>query len=169
MLRPEDADYPDFSPLLRSWLPISNLSRIRSEPAVSRGPAQLMFGTPQESGWCYSFERADLARQLEDWDTAAALADRAREQGYSPGSAGSNSAFEWQPFIEAYGHVDRWSDAAGLVLNSAQTDPAYIPFLCGRWQNLVEKTVTNGEQVQADQILENALGCRQLENKSASK
>ncbi len=157
MLRPEDADLPDLSDTVRRWLPVSNLARI--QPDTQQPPSPALFGPEPEHGWCYLFEKADLARQQGDWSAAAALGDQARALGYAPDRPGSNSAYEWQPFVQAYAQRARWQDAADLTLASAAYDPADAPFLCGRWQKLLNTLPEGGERARAGQQVQAALNC----------
>lgn len=55
------------------------------------------FGREPERGWCYYFEKSDLAVQQADWDRAAELGNNALSLGLSPADQ-----TEWFPFIQAY-------------------------------------------------------------------
>ena len=120
VLRPEDKGQPDLSPLMNQAIHISNLDRISSQ---SRGfMAQDLLGPELEHDWCYYFQKADLARQYEDWSEVVRLGDEARSLGYEPGRIPpANSPYEWLPFIEGYLHESRWDDAAGMTIVNYQT------------------------------------------------
>lgn len=159
LLRPADADLPGLSPLTQRWLPVSKLERIGPPGSAAGPPSTRLFGPEPEHGWCYYFETADLARQYNDWATAARLGDEAQARGYSPERPGSNSAFEWQPFIEAYAHTGRWQEAAGLVLSSAAYDSADEAFLCARWLALTAGLPDSPARAEAHRRLSEALSC----------
>jgi len=77
------------------------------EPAESNPvlPAYL-FGPEPERGWCYFYERADLARQRGDWAQVTRVgAEAAREK------AVPSDPIEWIPFAQAYAVA---GDGAGL-------------------------------------------------------
>ena len=40
-----------------------------------------MFGSEPPHLWCYYFEKADLARQLQDWQSVLQLEKQARARG----------------------------------------------------------------------------------------
>jgi hypothetical protein len=60
-------------------------------------PPKFAFGVEPEHGWCYFYEKADLAVQNEDWVMAASLGDEATRLELTP-----EDQAEWMPFVEAY-------------------------------------------------------------------
>ena len=77
-----------------------------SDPGYS---AEIPFflGKEAEHGWCYYYEKMELALQMDDSETAAALADEAAEQNLRP-----EDIVEWVPVIDAYSRVGRSEEAA---------------------------------------------------------
>ena len=94
-----------------------------------------MIGAEPQHGWCYFFEKADLARQLEDWAEVTRLGDQAQAAGFQPDTPGANSPYEWLPFIEGLGRSGRWQEAADLTRQADVVDPAYRAMLCEVWVN----------------------------------
>lgn len=68
-----------------------------------------VFKSVPEDSWCRSFQKADLARQSEDWQTIAAIGDETLPR-FSAGEAS-----EYIPFIEAYAQLERWQDVTPLI------------------------------------------------------
>ena len=68
-----------------------------------------VFHQPIEQNWCYYFQKADLARQTEDWETIAAIGDEVLPV------MKAGEASEYFIFIEAYMNLDRWDDAMDLM------------------------------------------------------
>ncbi len=60
----------------------------------------LLFGPEPSHGWCYYFEKADLARQFSDWKQIAALGKPVDAIGLHP-----NDGVEWTPFLQAYAYL----------------------------------------------------------------
>ena len=147
------------SALTRKWLSISNLARIQPTQAEPGYPSKELFGAEPEHGWCYYFEKADLARQFADWETAAALGDEAQSKGFQPTLSGSNSAYEWQPFVEAYAHLGRWQDAANLMVKNVEFDADYAPFVCGRWKTLYNQPGSDRGRQEANQLVMEKAAC----------
>jgi hypothetical protein len=138
-------DNPVLSDLIKSAIPKSDLSLISNDPPARGYPPTDLFGREPAHTWCYYFEKADLARQMGDWTTAAALGDQARKLGYTPSRSASDSPQEWLPFIEAYAHLGRWQDAARLTLSAYQQDNRYQHEFCQLWSSLSD----SGEEGQA--------------------
>jgi len=64
------------------------------QPAI---PPAYIYGSEPKHDWCYYFEKADLAAQMDDWKSAASLGDEAIRLDLSP-----NDTSEWLPFLKAY-------------------------------------------------------------------
>jgi hypothetical protein len=60
-------------------------------------PQEFAFGREPEHKWCYYFEKAELALQLENWNQAASLGEEAIRLGLHP-----EDQSEWLPFLKAY-------------------------------------------------------------------
>ncbi len=87
-------------------------------------------------GWCYYFEKADLARQLGDWKTVTHLGDEAFALNDYP-----NNPLERFVFIEGYAHVGEWDRAIKLSRESYKVSKAYVgPLLCRLWQRIETET-----------------------------
>lgn len=86
-------------------------------------------GAEPEHGWCYYFQKADLARQLGDWETAAKFGDQAAKHGLAP-----YDPSEYLPIIEAYTLQWRFPEARKLTRQMLQNQPALRPAACAVWQ-----------------------------------
>lgn len=135
MLRPEDKDNPYLSDLVKGMLALSNLERI--EPDAANGyPPRELFGTEPEHDWCYFYQRADLAWQLNDWKTIVQLGETVKSQGLSPLSELSNSPREWWPFIVGYAQAGHMREAITLSQDSLKQDKKYHAAICSLWLNM---------------------------------
>lgn len=113
-------------------IPISNLSRIIPDPNAAP-PDPDIFGPEPERTWCYFFEKADLARQMEDWDTVIALYKQAQQKGFSP-----DYSAEYVPFIEAYARTGEWQKAYDLTSAAQNEGKGLKKMLCANWSRLGE-------------------------------
>ena len=111
-------------------IPISDLSRILPDPTASP-PDPNIFGPEPEHRWCYFFQKADLARQTQDWDTVIALYKQARKEGLTPGYGA-----EYIPVIEAYAQTNDWQKANDLTIAAHDQTPGLKKMLCANWQRL---------------------------------
>ncbi len=85
-----------------------------------------VYGPEPAHGWCYYFERADLARQMGDWASVVKLGDQAFKLNDYP-----NDPVERFVFVEGYAHVGNWARAKELAIESYKVSPTYVgPLLC---------------------------------------
>ena len=104
---PQSANSPQFPPAMVSF---SNTDLvIRSSTFTAALPTSI-FGTEPQHNWCYYYQKADLARQHEDWKQIAELGDEARANGLTP-----TDIDEWLLFVEGYERMGRYSDANQLL------------------------------------------------------
>jgi hypothetical protein len=111
-------------------IPISNLSQIIPDPA-SAPPDPNIFGPEPAHTWCYFFQKADLARQVKDWNTVIALYKQAQEMGATPGFGA-----EYIPFIEAYAQTGDWQKSNDLTIAAEDRTPGLKKMLCANWSRL---------------------------------
>ncbi|MDZ4159443.1 MAG: hypothetical protein U1B80_06610 [Anaerolineaceae bacterium] len=154
VLDPQDGYYP-IPQITCDVLPVSNLSRIDAEGAVPGYPPQDIFGPEPERGWCYYYQKADLARQQRDWSRVAALWEEASRGGYSP-----NQPVEMVPFIMGFAHTGDWQRAIELT-NEAYTRYGLNHFLCPTWEIIQESTPASPQRDDASQQVQELLKCGQ--------
>ena len=154
VLRPQDAAYRPLAAQLKIAAPISNLSRIQAQPQSDFSLYRAII--PEDrSTWCFHYERADLARQLDDWKQVLFFWDLAQKGGYTPGSG-----FEYIPFIQAYAHTGDWKQALALTKQSNRTSESMKTILCPTWQDLMSSTTSSPERDAAFTNAKDLLGCQ---------
>ncbi|MGE5249799.1 MAG: hypothetical protein ACM3QS_06240, partial [Bacteroidota bacterium] len=106
-------------------------------------------------GWCYYFERADLARQVHDWRQAADLGEKAFALDDYP-----NDPSERFVFIEAYAHTGDWTKAVNYSVQSHRVSPGYVdPLLCRLWMRIQAQTPESSEKAAALEEIKTKFGC----------
>lgn len=130
----DDGNDPALPAVVKQALPITNLARITSGQAA--GPLPSIFGEEPEHGWCYLFEKADLARQNNDWQQVIAIAEEAQSKGYNLENSQSNTPQEWILFVEGHAHTGDWQKAAGLSRTILEKEPKMNQRLCDLWSKL---------------------------------
>ncbi|MBK9923887.1 MAG: hypothetical protein IPP66_01220 [Anaerolineales bacterium] len=119
--------------LMREASALSNTDRIIAEQQAVM-PA--IYGPEPEHGWCYYFEKADLARQFDHWDEVAKLGDQAFKLDDFP-----NNPVERFVFIEGYAHTGDWDQAIQLSKVSYKVSKEYVgPLLCQLWKRIEAET-----------------------------
>jgi hypothetical protein len=104
------------------------------------------FGNEPAHTWCYYFEKAELARQRGDWQSAANLGDEATSLGYS-----ARDEMEKLVFIEAYAHVGRWNRA--VELSEGFNNDSERPMLCLLWKRIEQQTTPGEMKTKSLQVL----------------
>jgi hypothetical protein len=59
-------------------------------------PPAIVFGEEPPHGWCYYYQKAQLARQQADWDAISKIGDEVTRLNLHP-----NDQVEWMPFLQA--------------------------------------------------------------------
>ncbi len=93
---PTLSDYPIYEGELELYK-ISNMEQILAHPVGNEKLMRSIFGAPPQDDWCFYYQQADLARQLQNWEAIPDLYGDAQAEGFSP----YNGA-EYIPFIEGY-------------------------------------------------------------------
>ncbi len=134
---------------VRDATPYTNLSVILFEQDAVR-PEQL-YGAEPAHGWCYYFARADLARQMGDWDEVLRLSESAFALNDHP-----NDAVERFVFIEGYAHAGMWNEAKTLSVEAWRVSREYMaPMLCSLWTRIARETDASPERDAAvDEMLQ---------------
>jgi hypothetical protein len=122
--------YSKFPDSLTAPIALSDPSRILVGAPALRLPAA-PFGKEPAHAWCYYYERAELARQAQDWPQVVGLASQAGEAGYAP-----EDAFEWLPFIEAYARTGDLEAAQRLTRRAWDADAKVHRGICVLWNRL---------------------------------
>lgn len=108
---------------------LSNTAWIDPMPAKPATPPASVFGPEPTRGWCYTYQKMELARQQELWEEAAALADNAFSNGLNP-----KSAVEFTPVILAYQHTAQMEKAIEASLSAQKMDGEQTSYLCYLWE-----------------------------------
>jgi len=103
-----------------------------ANPAAVPPPA---YFDPVPASWCYYFEQADLAHQLEDWGQVAGLGDAARAAGLTP-----QVESERVIFIDAYARLGRAADARSWTLERVDNSADSRRVLCSLWGKIAARS-----------------------------
>jgi hypothetical protein len=94
-----NGDVPELSPAdphrLLLIAPYSRLENVATEGEF-KTPPTIVFGEEPAHGWCYYYQKADLARQRGEWEQIPVLLKQALDEGQYP-----EDGLEWMPFLQA--------------------------------------------------------------------
>lgn len=131
-----DPTNPTLSILMRKSAQLSSWQWIQPSPSgKSATPPQEIYGSEPPHGWCYYYQKAELARQQGDWQAVAALGEQAFRLGDYP-----NDPAERYPFIEAYAHLGDWERALELTQEASAISPLVHPPVCHLWERIAAQT-----------------------------
>lgn len=134
------------APLLREAADLSNISLIHEKNAVTL-PSSL-FGQEPGHGWCYYFEKAELARQFGDWEKVAELGGIAFQLDDHP-----NDPVERFVFVEGDAHTGDWERALELSQESFRVSKSVVgPMLCWLWQRIEFETMDDLSEARTETI-----------------
>lgn len=152
---------PDIDPQNRFILDES----LMREAALLSNPDQILDSSPAvmpplyspepEHGWCYYYQKADLARQFDDWETVTRLGDEALALDDYP-----NNPLERFVFIEGYAHAENWDQALKLSRESYKVSREFVgPPLCQLWKRIEMETTAGVERDAALSEAQKAFAC----------
>jgi hypothetical protein len=151
-----DQHIPNKPRYFQESLPFAKPNLIIPDPPQPAIPPQHLLGTEPDHDWCYYFEKAELARQVGDWDQVVEIGDKAVKP--SKKFFQTNVA-ELMPFIEGYARVGRWEDAIDL------TNKAYLSWenmdmmLCDLWNHVYQSSALDSQGQLAYQETSQFLQC----------
>ncbi len=138
--------------LTRQALPMSDLSRIKPE---SGQPPASLFGKEPPKTWCYYFEKAELARQMKDWEQVSSLAHEAIDKGYEP-----QNRFEWRPFIDGFLHTGEYRRAREISMQAYESGKGVGDMLCDMWHTRVKELPNEEKLIKNAELIEDQLHCK---------
>ena len=127
---------------------------IHDEPQVVMPYA---YGKEPEHGYCYYYQKADLARQFDRWDEVVELSDVAlsfEDRVYEPA--------EQLLFIEGYAHVGQWGRAMELSTGVYEySSEGMGRVLCRLWNRIEAETNSSSERSAVLDEVRSMFACNQ--------
>lgn len=114
-----------------------------------------VYGPEPEHGFCYYYQKADLARQFGRWDEAVQFVETAL-------------AFEGHPyepaehllFIEVYAHAGQWERALELSKRAYEVSPQTMGrVICQLWERIGAETAQSPERSEALEQVRRMFAC----------
>lgn len=117
-------------------LKLSNLDQIDFEAAPVT-PDPLIFGKEPEHDWCYFFQKADLARQKQEWTEVITLMDEAFASGLD-----ARYSLEYLPLLEAQYHLQDWGGYLETSQKILSRNSGFENFLCTQQERIEREAGT---------------------------
>lgn len=154
VLSAEDQLYLELPELTRQAAVISNLELIQQDGPGMRPIPTEIFGPDPGDSWCYYYQKADLARQFEEWSTIVDNWEQASQHGLGP-----EHGRELLPFIYGFAHSGDWYRAFELTIQSVDLTPKLRMQLCAAWQTIQSQTASSPEREAVIQQIQLKLDC----------
>lgn len=133
LLDPRYVSQDTFSSLpqtLTSNIELSNIGQVEEDPQAN--PSQY-FGSEPAHNWCYYFEKADLARQFDDWEQVVRAYQSATASGYTALLPSENLVF-----IEAFARLGDVPKAGKLSDSTIAQDHQLCKALVSVWERAAQ-------------------------------
>jgi hypothetical protein len=158
VLRPDEVSLRLISDDMRELSRASAVDRIGQNNGLTRTPPESIYGKLENQGWCYYFEKADLARQFGQWDEVVSLWEQAKTNGEQ-----AENGFEYVPFIEGYAHQADWEMVRSLTRTANKISKGLEPILCDTLDQLSKDTPVSSQRDQTILELKTHLECEKYQ------
>ena len=164
VLRPEDGNLRLVNDDMKKLSAVSNTDLIGNNSGEVRTLPEEIYGALPTKGWCYYFEKADLARQFGQWNEVVDLYEQAKANGEQAGNG-----FEYIPFIEGYAHLEDWESVKSLTKTANRISKGLEPSLCDALDRLLINAPASSKRDQTILDLSEDLDCQEFEKESILK
>jgi len=129
---------------LTDSIPLSNPNLIQADAPQPKMDSTI-FGAEPPHGWCYFYEKAELARQQFKWDEVVKLRQQAQKNGFVAAMPVENL-----PFIEGFALTGQTDEALKLTESTLKAQKELCPALLTLWERVAQKTSTlNASEINA--------------------
>lgn len=154
ILQPQDTSLRLVSDDVRKLSAGSDISLIGQAAVDAPHPPEEIYGKADTGSWCYYFQKADLARQYQEWDEIVRLWKEAEANGERP-----DNGFEYIPFIEGFGNTGDWEQAKEMTKFANRVTSGLEPSLCGALDRLSVSASSSQEKDETIKGMKEDLDC----------
>jgi hypothetical protein len=130
VMTPADKHFPNLDDSESELLAISHPGNILEGKRDWVLPEEI-FGSELSHGWCYYFQKADLARQSGNWKGVLDVYHQAESARLAP-----RNGTEYVPVIQALAHNGEWEQAWQLTTQGVSLTGSAKPYFCDIWNVL---------------------------------
>ena len=151
-----DRALPEKPRFYRETLPFSKPELIIPKEVITAQLPMHLLGPEPVHDWCYFFEKAELARQQDDWQKIAEIGDQVLGDGKK---FYRRNVAELAPFIEGYVHLGQWEKATKLSLEAYQAWHNMRILLCDIWNRAYQAGQIDAQGLEAFEEIQQTLTC----------
>jgi hypothetical protein len=120
-----------------------------------RAVMPVAYGPEPGYGFCFYYQKADLARQFKRWDEVVEFSDIALSFGEHP-----YEPAEHLLFIEGYAHAGQWERALDLSERAFEFSPEFMGrVICQLWERIEAETGESPERSDAYAKVQSMFAC----------
>ncbi|MBX3037937.1 MAG: hypothetical protein KF758_13590 [Anaerolineales bacterium] len=157
VLQPQDFNLRLVNDDMRKLAAGSDINLIK-QTNVQVSPPEAIYGETNTQTWCYYFQKADLARQYQEWDEIVRLWNEAQANGER-----ADNGFEYIPFIEGLGHTGDWDQVKELTKFAKRITAGLEPSLCSALDRLALNAPESQERDETIINLKEDLNCKNFQ------
>jgi hypothetical protein len=154
LLTPSDVNNKEIPDHIRELTPRSNLDRVLLDEVPVSESIEAIIGPEPVHGWCYYFQKADLARQLGEWERVLEIWEETEQKGLV-----TEHGYEDIPFIEAHIVLGSWDEAARMTSDAFEKTLRTRVMLCSVWDRYQPEFGDNADFNQAFDKVRDSIGC----------
>ena len=153
-MSPNDTNLRLVSDDMRKLSAGSDIDLIQQSADTESTLIKNIYGKQSNNTWCYYFEKADLARQYQQWDEITRLWNESQSNGER-----ADNGFEYIPFIEGFGHLEDWEQVKDLTRFAKRITTGLEPSLCGTLDRLAATAPPSQQRDDTIKELKDDLEC----------
>jgi len=138
VLHPMLAEYRQYPDSVRDAALRASLDAIDSSIPSNSPLMKSILNIDKNDHWCFYYQKAELARQFNNWDEVTALWARSQEMGLRP-----RHGMEYLPFIEGFARLGDWETAIALSERADKISRSMDKVLCPFWDFLLESDMAS--------------------------
>ena len=154
VMSPNDTNLRLVSDDMRKLSAGSDIDLIQQSADTESTLIKNIYGKQSNNTWCYYFEKADLARQYQQWDEITRLWNESQSNGER-----ADNSFEYIPFIEGFGHLEDWGQVKDLTKFAKRITTGLEPSLCGALDRLAATAPPSQQRDDTIKELKDDLEC----------
>ena len=153
-MSPNDTNLRLVSDDMRKLSAGSDIDLIQQGADTKSTLIESIYGKQNNNTWCYYFEKADLARQYQQWDEITRLWNESQSNGER-----ADNGLEYIPFIEGFGHLENWEQVNHLTRFAKRITTGLEPSLCSALDRLAATAPPSQQRDDTIKELKDDLEC----------
>ena len=153
LVTPEDQYYKQYPGTIKEIASQVAVDRILPETRQNINLRDDIFNSGKKT-WCYFYQKAELARQYQQWDEIKPLWNGAVSNNLQ-----TTIGVEYIPFIDGFAHLSDWQTAAELTISANKLSKAMSSILCPLWNEIEQTTFDSVKRDETIRQVEIELEC----------